>query len=188
MPSPSAEQFSGLLDAAANGDANAAEQLLPLVYEQLRVLAEHQIAREPAGQTLQPTALVHEAYIRLIGSRKSGWDGRRHFFAAAARSMRQILVNRAHKRRTQRHGGGRGRVNLADVEPGKDEPPADEMLALDDALKRLEERAPRQAQVVMFRYFAGLSVDDTAQALGISPRTVDRDWQFAKAWLYSEMS
>lgn len=161
--------------------------LLPIVYEELRKLASAQLARETPGQTLQPTALVHEAYLRLVGGVELQWNNRAHFFAAAARSMRQILVNRAIQKKTTKHGGDFKRVELLD-HMASEEPEPDRLLALDEALERLEQRDPRKGQVVMLRYFAGLSIDDAAKALEISPATVKREWQFARAWLYKEMS
>ena len=188
MSEPPTGKVTKVLLAARPGDSAAAEELLPLVYDELRRLAGQQMAREAPGQTLQPTALVHEAYLRLVGPRDMAWQNRGHFFAAAARAMRQILVNRAHKRRAAKHGGGRVRVNLQEIEPTAGEPPEDVLFALDEALDQLADVAPRPAQIVMLRYFAGLSVEETAEALGISPRTVKRDWRFARAWLHSEIS
>ena len=184
----SAGKVTEVLRAASSGDPRVADELLPLVYDELRRLAGHQMARETPGQTLQPTALVHEAYLRLVGPQEIAWENRGHFFAAAARAMRQILVNRAHKRRAAKHGGGRAKVSLQDAGPVAGEPPADELLALDEALDRLAEAAPEKARIVMLRYFTGLTVEETAKALGLSPRTVKRHWRFAKAWLHSEMT
>ncbi len=188
MSEPPAGNVTEVLRAARSGDPRAADELLPLVYDELRRLAGQQMDREKPGQTLQPTALVHEAYLRLVGSEEIAWENRGHFFAAAARAMRQILVNRAHKRRAAKHGGGRAKVSLQDIGPVTGEPPADELLALDEALGRLESAAPEKARIVMLRYFAGLTVEETAKALGLSPRTVKRHWRFAKAWLHSEMT
>jgi RNA polymerase sigma factor (TIGR02999 family) len=162
-------------------------ELLPIVYDELRKLAAAQLARETPGQTLQPTALVHEAYLRLVGDVELQWTNRAHFFAAAARSMRQILVNRAIQKKTTKHGGAFKRVELLDHMANEELEP-DRLLALDEALEQLEQRDPRKGQVVMLRYFAGLSIDDAAKALEISPATVKREWQFARAWLYKEMS
>ena len=188
MSAPAKEHVTQILNATTSGDPRAAEQLLPLVYEELRVLAEYRMAREPANHTLQPTALVHEAYMRLVGSHEVDWDGRGHFFAAAARAMRQILVNRALRRSSLKHGGGRARMSIDEIEPEAEELPAEKILALHEALERFQEYAPRQAKVVMLRYFAGLSVHETAKALGGSFRTVERDWRFARAWLHREMT
>ena len=176
-----------LLDAAAAGDAHATEELLPLVYDELRKLAAVRMAGEPAGQTLQPTALVHEAYLRLVGGRPSdGWDGRGHFFAAAAEAMRRILVDHARHKDSRKGGGGRRRVDLADVEPAGPEPDLD-LVALDEALGRLERLDARKAQVVKLRFFAGLTGEQAARALGIATSTADADWAFARCWLRLEM-
>lgn len=184
-----------ILESAEQG-AQITDRLLPLVYEELRRLAARQMAAESPTQTLQPTALVHEAYLRLVGGggpldklqAGPSWESRGHFYAAAARAMRQILINRAHRRHAVKHGGGRAKLTLNEIEPLSDEPPPERMLAFDEALKRLEERDPRSAEMVSLRYFAGLSVDETAQALQVSSRTVKRDCRFAKAWLHREMT
>jgi RNA polymerase sigma factor (TIGR02999 family) len=168
-------------------DPSATDELLPLVYEELRRLAQEQLARELPGQTLQPTALVHEAYLRLVADPDLHWDSRSHFYAAAARSMRQILINRAVRRKAMKHGGGRKRCELDDVFSGR-EPEPDRLLALDASLRRLEELDPRKGRIVMLRYFASLSVEETAKAMDISPATVKRDWQFARTWLHREMT
>ena len=169
-----------LLDAAQRGDRRAAAELLPLVYGELRNLAAAKLAREQAGHSLDATALVHEAYLKLVGDQQ--FDGRGHFFAAAAEAMRRILVDQARTRRALKRGGGAVRV---DVEPDRLTAPApdDELLALDEALSRLAESHPEHAALVKLRYFAGLSADDAASALGISPSTADRRWAFARAWL-----
>ena len=176
------------------GDPRAAAELLPLVYDELRKLAAARLAGEKAGQTLQPTALVHEAYLRLVASpdRQAGggpaWDGRGHFFAAAAEAMRRILVEQARRKQRLRHGGGRRRQPLEENEPAID-PAADalDLLALDEALGRLEAASPRRARVVMLRYFAGLTLPEVAQMLGVSQSTAEADWTYAKAWLKREM-
>lgn len=169
------------------GEPANTDELLHVVYEELRRLAASQLARESSGQTLQPTALVHEAYLRLVGDADLQWDNRGHFFAAAARSMRQILINRALQKKAVKHGGELRRVEL--VEPtAETEMDPDRFLALNEALERLESQDSRKSQIVMLRYFAGLSIDETAQSLGISPATVKREWQFARTWLYKEMS
>ena len=178
-------KVSKILSTAAT-NPSATEELLPLVYEELRRLARDQLAGETPGQTLQPTALVHEAYLRLAENPDYQWDSRTHFYSAAARAMRQILINRARRRKTKKHGAGRNRHELnenllhSELEP-------DRMLALDKALKRLEEFDPRKGKIVMLRYFAGLSVEQTAKATNLSPATVKRDWQFARTWLHREM-
>jgi RNA polymerase sigma factor (TIGR02999 family) len=176
-----------LLDAAAAGDPKAAAELLPLVYDELRKLATARLADEKPGQTLQPTALVHEAYVRLVGGRQpQDWNGRGHFFGAAAEAMRRILVEAARRKARVRHGGGRQRLDL-DAVPLPIDMPADQLLTLDEALTRLAERDPQAARLVDLHCFAGLSVEQAAAALGVSPRTAYRDWAFAQAWLYREV-
>jgi RNA polymerase sigma factor (TIGR02999 family) len=177
-----------LLDAAAAGDRRAAAaELLPLVYDELRALAAARLAVKAPGQTLQATALVHEAYLRLVGGPESYlWDHRGHFFAAAAAAMRRILIERARKKQRIIHGGGRQRQELhpdlvAAPEPG------DDLLALDAALTKLAERDPVKARLVELRFFAGLTGDQAAQMLGISPKTADRYWVYARAWMRREM-
>src|SRR5437868_2462125 len=175
-----------LLDAAAAGDRQAAADLLPLVYDELRKLAAARMAAESPGQTLQPTALVHEAYLRLVGPADARmWDGRGHFFAAAAEAMRRILVEAARKKGRARHGGGRRRVELADVPAAV---PDEDLLALDEALGRLAARDPVRADLVKLRYFAGLTVPQAAAALGVSVATAERHWAFARAWLFAELN
>src|SRR5262245_37472308 len=177
-----------LLDAAAGGNQGAAADLLPLVYEELRQLAAARLAREPAGQTLQPTALVHEAYLRLVGSDPDRpWNGRSHFFATAAEAMRRILVDQARRKQAAVHGGGRGRVDFQKVEAVADLPP-DRLLALDDALTRLTYHDPLAGRLVHLRYFAGLSVEAAADAIGLSRATAYRHWSFARAWLIAQLS
>jgi RNA polymerase sigma factor (TIGR02999 family) len=179
-----------LLAAAGDGDSLAAAELLPVIYDELQRLARSFMAREPAGgagHTLQPTALVHEAYLRLIGHADMKWDSRGHFFVAAATSMRRILVERARSRGRIKRGGDRQRKELHDGAMAV-EPPSDELLALDEALKRLEQTDQRKARVVMLRHFAGLGVEETAAALNVSPATVKNDWAFARAWLHRELS
>ena len=175
-----------LLDAAAAGDPKAASELLPLVYDELRRLAAAYMRRERPGQTIQATALVHEAYLRLAHA-GTPWHDERHFVGIAARSMRQILVERARARGAQKRWAGLDRVSMTDALAVASEPVA--MLpALDDALKRLEEIDAEQARIVELRYFAGLSIEDTADALGMSPATLKRRWALARAWLFREMS
>lgn len=182
-----AGQATMLMHAAAGGDQSAADRLLPVVYEQLRKAAQLQLSSENPGQTLSATALVHEAYLRLAGPREVPWAGRAHFYAAAAESMRRILIDRARSRgsreRAKRHW--HDARDLADLATSVE---SDEILAFDDALTRLEGVDASAAQVVRLRFFAGLSVDQTAAALGISPRTVDREWAFARAWLYDAIA
>jgi RNA polymerase sigma factor (TIGR02999 family) len=177
-----------LLDAAATGDRRAAADLLPLVYDELRKLAAARMGSESPDHTLQPTALVHEAYLRLIGpADRNRWDGRGHFFAAAAEAMRRILVDAARRKRREKHGGGRNRIDL-DAAPTAAPDPRHDLLALDAALTRLAAEDPQAARLVELRHFAGLSVAEAAQALGISPRTADRVWAFARAWLHREVA
>jgi RNA polymerase sigma factor (TIGR02999 family) len=177
-----------ILSAIEAGDPNAAAELLPLVYEELRELAAARLADEKPGQTLQPTALVHEAHGRLVGGEQpQDWNGRGHFFAAAAEAMRRILVEQARRKRRLKHGGGLVRRDLDDVQPAAPESPEDP-LVLDEALARLAERDPVKAELVKLRHFAGLAVDQAAQALGISAATADRYWAYARAWLHAEIT
>ena len=182
----SRSQVTQILADLSAGDPQQAAKLLPLVYEELRELAQRRLANEPSGLTLQATALVHEAYLRLVGDNNLRWENRGHFFAAAAEAMRRILVERARKYRAQKHGGGRKRVSLDAVEPATKE--CDDLLALDEALGRLEAQDKTRSDVVKLRYFAGLPIDHTAESLGLSPATIDRYWTFAKAWLRQEIS
>jgi RNA polymerase sigma factor (TIGR02999 family) len=170
------------------GDPAAAAQLLPLVYEELRNLAVHRLKHEKPGQTLQSTALVHEAYLRLVDVREAQqWNSRGHFFAAAAEAMRRLLVERARRKKRVRHGGGRHRVDL-DTELYVSGDEDESLLALDDALSRLAAEEPEAAEVVKLRYFAGLTIEETAAAMAISVRTVHRHWTYARAWLYEQLS
>jgi RNA polymerase sigma factor (TIGR02999 family) len=185
-------EVTRVLSAIEAGDPRAAEQLLPLVYDELRRLAGRRLARESPGQTLQATALVHEAYLRLVASgdasapRDQPWNSRGHFFAAAAEAMRRILVERARHKRSLKAGGDRRRLDLADIEPAVTEPGID-LLALNDVLAKLEEHDKRKAELVKLRYFAGLTAEEAAQALGISPSTANSDWAYARCWLRREM-
>jgi len=177
-----------LLSAAEHGDPHAAAELLPLVYTELRKLAAARMAEESAGHTLQPTALVHEAYVRLVGGgQPRDWDGRGHFFAAAAEAMRRIVVESARRKNRLKHGGGRERVEveLADL-PTRLAP--DNLIALDEALARLEQLDPAKARLVTLRYFAGLTIEQAAEALGISRVTAHRYWTFARAFLHQQMA
>ncbi|HYE62373.1 MAG TPA: sigma-70 family RNA polymerase sigma factor [Phycisphaerales bacterium] len=187
MTTPAPHEVTQLLNAISGGDSRASAELLPLVYEELRKLARSYMARESAAQTLQPTALVHEAYIRLLGGQDLGWDSRGHFFGAAAMAMRRILVERARARGRIKRGGDRARVELGD-EPMREEPTGTDLLALDEALDKLQRYDPRKCEVVMLRYFAGLGVDETAAAMGLSSATVRNEWTFARAWLLRTMS
>ena len=180
-----------ILSQIKSGDPLAAEQLLPLVYDELRKLAAARLAQEAPGQTLQATALVHESYLRLVGSaeREQAWENRGHFFAAAAEAMRRILIEQARSKHRQKRGGGALRVSLeaaATLTLG-DESADDDLLALDAALTQLEAEAPEKAQVVKLRYFAGLTLEQTAASLGISLATVKRHWVYARAWLYGAL-
>jgi RNA polymerase sigma factor (TIGR02999 family) len=173
-------EVSRILSALDQGDPQAASQLLPLVYNELRQLAAQKLAHEPPGQTLQPTALVHEAYLRLVGDQK--FEGRGHFFAAAAEAMRRILVENARWKKAAKHGGDLQRVDLE----GQDvpiRPLPDEIVALDEALTRLTAEDPEAAQIVQLHFFAGLSIEQAAEALGVSRATAYRQWSFARAWL-----
>ncbi len=178
-----------LLHAMGSGDAEAAEQLLPIVYDELRAVARSQMRRTPPGQTIQATALVHEAYLRLVAPEAGSFENRRHFFFAAARAMRQVLVDQARRRSALKRGGGRSRsapemlVDITITEVG----PAD-MLALDEALSALEKQHERAHKVVMLRFFAGLEVEQIAEVLGITDRTARRDWRFAKAKLFTMLA
>ena len=178
-----------ILSAIEQGDPTAADQLLPLVYDELRKLAAQKLAQEKPGQTLQATALVHEAYLRLVGGHDPGWDGRGHFFAAAAEAMRRILVERARQKAALKQGGRHRRLGLDDLDlaaPGAENP--DELLALDEALGELERHDEPAARLVKLRYYAGLSHQEAADALGIGRRAADRLWALARAWLYQRLS
>jgi RNA polymerase sigma factor (TIGR02999 family) len=181
-------EVTQILHNIAAGDPNAASQLLPLVYDELRKLSAQRLARESPGQTLQPTALVHEAYLRLVG--KDGaeqWDSRGHFFAAAAEAMRRILVEIARQKASLKRGGDRARVDVVDRGLAAPEPRED-LIALDAALTKLAATDKQAAEVVQLRYFAGLPIREIAEIMGISPRTADRLWAFAKAWLHEEIA
>ena len=171
-----------LLKAASGGDSESAEELLPLVYEELRRLARARMGGMASGQTLQPTGLVHEAYLKLIGNADPGWDGRGHFFAAASSAMRQIIVDQARRRASLKRGGDKNRVDIEKVEP-MIAAPVDEVLALDEAVTDLQRHSPRKAQLVLLRYFAGLTMAEAAAALGVSVGTAERDWRYVRAWL-----
>ena len=170
------------------GDPRAAEQLLPLVYEELRRLAEQKMAQEKPGQTLQATALVHEAYVRLVDRETArDWDSRGHFFTAAAEAMRRILVDQARRKQGPKAGGHLHRVSLEHVDPSVTGPTLD-ILALNEALDKLAVKDPRKAELVKLRFFAGLTTEQAAMALGVAPSTVDLDWSYAKSWLRAELS
>jgi RNA polymerase sigma factor (TIGR02999 family) len=187
MSEPSVEKVTRILQAAQGGDAAAAARLLPLVYDELRALAQTRMARLPPGQTMQPTALVHEAYLRLLGKSDLHVESRRHFFFVAARAMRDILVEQARAKAGPKRGGGRKRIELLeDVRPGESVPEV--TLAVHEALAELEKEDPLKAQIVSLRYFTGMTMHETAQVLGISERTLHRQWRFIKAWLKSRLS
>jgi RNA polymerase sigma factor (TIGR02999 family) len=178
-------EVTRLLNSMESGDPQAAGQLLPLVYQELRRLAVHRMSREAPGQTLQPTALVHEAWLRLSGQPDKMWQGRAHFFGAAAEAMRRILIENARRRHAARHGGGKLRVDIDEVEiaaPARDE----ELLAINEALERFSVLDDKKAQLVKLRYFVGLTIEDAAGVMGISVATAKRWWNFARAWLHKE--
>ena len=184
---PPMSEVTRVLSAIEGGDPHAAEQLLPLVYQELRQLAAQKLAQEKPGQTLQATALVHEAYLRLVDVEKTQhWDSRGHFFAAAAEAMRRILVENTRRHRAQKRGGGRERIALPELAEPTPVDPVD-LLALDEALKRLEALHPQKAQVVKLRFFAGCRLEETAQMLGISRATAERHWAYARAWLFGQL-
>jgi RNA polymerase sigma-70 factor (ECF subfamily) len=180
-------QVRALLDDLQKGDPAAASRLLPLVYRELRRLAAHYMRGEKPGQTIQPTELVHEAYLRLVGQERIEWQGKTHFLAVAATLMRRILVDRARRKMAERHGGGREKIELQEALVFSPEKSKD-MIALDDALKRLEEMSPRQGRVVELRFFGGLEMEDIAKLEGVSLRTVKQDWSLARAWLHHEIA
>jgi len=187
LPSQS-DDITRLLAAASKGDRAAEETLIPIVYKQLRHIAAHYMRRESPGHTLQTTALVNEAYLKLVRPPAADWQNRTHFFAVAANIMRRILVDHARARNSVKRGrGARSDIEIADL-PALSIGDADRILALDDALSRLGTVASRQARIVELRYFAGMTVEETATALAVSPRTVKREWQLARAWLYGELN
>ncbi len=175
-----------ILNAIGGGDSKAAQDLLPLVYEELRKLAAHKMANEAPGQTLQPTALVHEAWLRLVGTENPQFEGRGHFFAAAAEAMRRILIDRARQKLSLKRGAGAARVNLEDLEVAS-AADDDTLLAVDEALTKLAREDPDSAEFIKLRFFAGMTNDEAAQALGIPERTARRHWSFARAWLFREI-
>jgi RNA polymerase sigma factor (TIGR02999 family) len=180
-------EITRILSAVKQGDPQAASRLLPLVYDELRKLAAQKLAHAPPGQTLQPTALVHEAYLRLVGAEEGQhWDSRGHFFAAAAEAMRRILVESARRKQALKHGGGGRRVPLAEFHRVTESP--QDLLDLDDALTRFAATEPAKAQLVQLRFFAGLSTPEAAAVLGVSVATAERWWAYARTWLFSELS
>jgi RNA polymerase sigma factor (TIGR02999 family) len=174
-----------ILDAIAAGDSPAAAQLLPLVYEELRTLAAHRLANEKPGQTLQATALVHEAFLRLVGDQR--FDGRRHFFAAAAEAMRRILIDRARSKGSVRHGGARKHISIDEIRLAT-ETPSDDLLDVDEAIGRLAELDPTRAELVKLRFFAGLTMPEAAATMGLSVATAERYWAFARSWLHAQLT
>ena len=175
-----------ILEAITRGEPKAADELLPLVYSELRRLAAHKMASENPGQTLQPTALVHEAWLRLTNDDQRKWNDRTHFFAAAAEAMRLILVDNARRKRTQRHGGGQQRVEMPEIASAVLETD-DKLLEVNEALEKFTALDPQKAQLVKLRYFVGMTLEQAAEALGISERTAKRYWAFARAWLHEEI-
>jgi RNA polymerase sigma factor (TIGR02999 family) len=184
--SKSAADVTRILQAAQQGDPKAAEELLPLVYEELRKLAMHKMANEVPGQTLQPTALVHEAWLRLVGNQNQKWNGRAHFFGAAAEAMRRILIENARRKRAARHGGGQARLDINKIEIATTAPD-DELLAVSDALEKFAARDAQKVELVKLRYFAGFTTEEAAEILGISVPTADRWWNYSRAWLFEEI-
>jgi len=171
-----------ILNAIEQGDERAADELLPLVYEELRLLAAQKLSQEKSGQTLQATALVHEAYIRLVEGPEQNWKSRGHFFIAAAEAMRRILIENARRKQALKHGGGRQKVDIDDAQLAIEQP-SEDLIALDDALTKLAAQDPTKADLVKLRFFAGLNIEQAAEALGISRATAIRHWSFARAWL-----
>ena len=175
-----------LLDAIGRGDPKASEKLLPLVYQALRRLAAAKMARESPGQTLQPTALVHEAWLKMVGQQNRDWQGKNHFFGAAAEAMRRILVDNARRKKAARHGGGLQKVELEEVEAASAND--EQVLAVHEALEEFAKREPQKAELVKLRYFVGMTVEEAAAVLGISEGTAKRHWAYARAWLYEEIT
>lgn len=176
-----------ILNAIQRGDAGATDELLPLVYEELRLLAAQKLSHEPPGQTLQATALVHEAYLRLVGTERQDWAGRGHFFKAAAEAMRRILIDNARRRKSLKRGGRLRPVALDESLVVDDAAPLEELLALDEALAKLAQQDPTKADLVKLRYFAGLTIEQAAKALDISHATAERYWDYARSWLRVEI-
>ena len=176
-------EITQVLQAISRGEGQKAEELLPLVYEELRRLASARMARELSGQTLQPTALVHEAWLRLVSDGQRSWQNRAHFFSAAAEAMRRILIENARRKSRLRHGGGQQRLSLQDLELAETTPD-DKVLLIDEALERLRAQDPERARIVVLKFFGGLTNEEVAKTLNVAERTVDRQWAYAKAWLF----
>lgn len=176
-----------ILNAIEQGDSRAADKLLPLVYEELRLLASQKLSQEPPGQTLQSTALVHEAYLRLVGEEAQNWENRRHFFLAASEAMRRILIDNARSKKSQKHGGNQQRIDFDYLAVADKNLPGN-LLELDEALRMLTDRDPEVADLVKLRYFGGLTLEQAAKIKGISRRTAGRHWKYARLWLYREMT
>jgi len=180
-------EVTRILNAIEGGDPKAAEELLPLVYEELHLLAAQKMAQEKPGQTLQATALVHEAYIRLVGDEPQNWNSRGHFFCAAAEAMRRILVENARRKQSIKYGAELKRVDLAEIAVGQDARVSDDLIDLDEALAKFAKQDKTKADLVKLRYFAGLTTQQAAQALGISTSTAERHWDYARSWLHAEI-
>lgn len=187
MESDAPAPFTRVLEAATRGDSQAAGELLPLLYSELHRLAHSYMNRQAAGHTLQTTALVHEAYVRLVGKEDPGWNGRGHFFGAAAQAMRQILIDQARRKAALKRGGGQRAVQLDSIEL-EIQPPSEDILALDEALIELERADPRKAKLVLLHHFAGLTMAETAAALGISLPTAEREWRFTRTLLFTKLT
>ncbi len=187
MPPDASAAVTLVLKAAADGDREAASKLLPLLYDELRTLAHARMAKLAPGQTIQPTALVHEAYLRVVGTADPGWKGRGHFFGAVAQAMRDIIVEEARRKASLKRGGDRKRVEMDDDDMAI-QPPSEDVLTVDEMLKQLETDDPRKGQVVNLRYFVGLTTEETAAALGVSTTTVERDWRYIRAWLRTRLA
>ena len=187
MAAETSADLTRLLVRWSEGEAEALEALLPLVYDQLRRIAARELRRERSGHTLAPTALVHELYLRLIDQRRATWQNRAHFFALSAQLMRRVLVDHARTRDAEKRGGSATHITLSDVAAAGEQPGIVDVLAVDDALQRLAQHDPEQVRIVELRFFAGLSVEETAHVLQRSPRTIKREWRLAKAWLHREL-
>jgi RNA polymerase sigma factor (TIGR02999 family) len=182
-------EVTRILTAIERGDVRAVDELFPLVYQELRQLAAARLRKESPRQTLQATAIVHEAYLRLVGSENQNWTGRGHFFAAAAEAMRRILIDNARRKKSLKHGGGHQQIDLDEaVAAGDDKTSFDDLIALDEALEKLSEKDKVSADLIKLRFFAGLTMEQAANVLGIPRRTADRNWAYARAWLYKEIN